>query len=180
MGHNQPNLNDAQDEEGQQRPKHPMILDLLGKYSPYSREITLYTELIWKVARKMNVAYHALYELVLVHETAHAVTHLGKDADGKIWKDFDSAGVFDQEYFAQIYSHLLFRAAQSGDKLQGYGQVLTGEDLPWKMPLYEIGLFHEAMENLGETQPKPYNTWQKDELKSAAEINSLLHRARML
>ena len=179
MGNNQENQDDSQNEDDEREPLRPMILDVLGEYDSGSREVTLYTELIWKVARKRGIPYHVLYQLVLAHETAHAVTHLGKDADGKIWKDFKDASKKKKEFFAQIYPHLLFQAAENGDDLRGYSQVLTGEDLLWKKPLYDIHLFHEAMKTLGETQLDQYNTWQEDESKSVAEINRMLHRDRL-
>ncbi len=185
-----PKDSDSSDEDLRNREEHrddmeiPNILDLMGIYkyeddgNPKESSIVLFTEVIWRVARKLNVPYHILKEKVLIHETAHAVTHLGKDAQGRIWDNFSKAMVKDKEYYAQIYTHLLFRDAKSGDELGGYLSQMKGDSSRFPGSLYKVEEYRETMKTLLTVQPERYKTWQEDEDKTTAEINLKLEATR--
>ena len=62
--------------------------DFLGAYTPSARSghITLHWGLIGLVAPRLGVSVEALALKVLAHEYAHALSHLGIDANGEYWK----------------------------------------------------------------------------------------------
>lgn len=81
--------------------------DLLGVYLPLSEAVELYWLSIVLCARRHKWAVQDLTQVVLVHEFAHACTHLGKDSDGGSW-DADifckqTAGMI--EGLAQYWTH---------------------------------------------------------------------------
>jgi len=77
--------------EGEYR--EPGMLDIdevLGSYFPEDQRIVLYVDAIKDYAgQKIKVSSDIITEVVLRHEAAHAVIHLGKDADGNIFKLHD-------------------------------------------------------------------------------------------
>jgi hypothetical protein len=56
---------------------------LLGEYFPDDQLIKLYMTEIRNYAKRLNVNVEALRRVVEFHESAHAVVHLGRDAEGK-------------------------------------------------------------------------------------------------
>jgi hypothetical protein len=56
---------------------------LLGEYFPDDQLIKLYMTEIYDCAKRLMVSVNALRRVVEFHESAHAVVHLGRDADGK-------------------------------------------------------------------------------------------------
>jgi hypothetical protein len=56
---------------------------LLGEYFPDEQLIKLYMTEIHDCAGRLNVSVEALRRVVEFHESAHAVVHLGRDAEGK-------------------------------------------------------------------------------------------------
>jgi hypothetical protein len=56
---------------------------LLGEYFPDDQLIKLYMTEIHDCAKRLRVSVEALRRVVEFHESAHAVVHLGRDADGK-------------------------------------------------------------------------------------------------
>ena len=85
------------------------VFDVLGTYKPKKCKVTIYRALIRLCARQLNIDEKILEEVVLAHEFAHASTHLGVDKGGGIWVRFTDAPPSRKEYFAQIYSYILFR-----------------------------------------------------------------------
>jgi hypothetical protein len=56
---------------------------LLGEYFPDKQLIKLYITEIRDCAKSLDVSVEALRRVVEFHESAHAVVHLGRDAEGK-------------------------------------------------------------------------------------------------
>ena len=103
------------DESEPNFPIENSIIDILGEYcpnimensySPAKKEIVIYEKMCQLAAAALKVDVELLKEVVIAHEIAHAVTHLGKDSDGEIWTQFCCAKTEDKELFAQIYSLL--------------------------------------------------------------------------
>jgi len=127
--------------------------DVLGDYNSSQRKITLFDDLIALASISLDVTPTALSTVVLMHELAHAMTHLGKDADGAIWEHFSIASEHDKELFAQIYSHLYF--------------VETGD------------IDHaDIMRRLCDSQPEQYSSWKSLANETRGEINRRLLSAR--
>ena len=107
--------------------------------------------------RKEKPRVEALMQVVLAHEVAHAVTHLGKDEKGEIWDQFSRADAQDKEQFAQAYSLIFFKA----DGKEQYERI-----------------FRE----LANHQSKKYNSWEQYDAKSIeqaiVDVNADLRKAR--
>jgi len=82
---------------------------VLGEYNFYERKITLYPPMIELAAQDLGVAYDDLYTVVEMHETAHAVSHLGMDTEGRIWETPWQGTSELHELLAQLYTILLIR-----------------------------------------------------------------------
>jgi len=94
--------------------------DTLGVYQfrGAKGEIKLFWCVIGFVAKSLGVKVEDLTAVVLVHEMAHAYTHLGYDADGIQWKGFDRVTAGLGEALAQYYTH--FAAVQHRRQSPGF------------------------------------------------------------
>ena len=88
--------------------------DIFGTYRVEAGEarIDIYWAVIGYVAPSLGVDPVDLALVVLVHELAHAFTHLGRDADGSDWAGFWDADRGLLEGLAQYYTHLVLENAQ--------------------------------------------------------------------
>jgi hypothetical protein len=96
--------------------------DTLGLYD-YSRAPSCTIKLYWAVigafAQKLDCSLEALTAVTVIHELAHAYTHLGADAQGERWDTdhFSNTPSVVKEGLAQYYTHLLARELyHAGDK----------------------------------------------------------------
>ena len=83
--------------------------DVLGAYFFTVPEIRLYWIVIGIYSRILDLEIEALTVVVLVHELAHAYTHLGYDIDNRNWKteDFARSDVYLVEGLAQFYTQVI-------------------------------------------------------------------------
>ena len=103
------------------------IEGVLGEYSPLDEAVTLYPPMADLVAGDLGLqlpggsgygptpgTYSAnLQVLILIHEMAHAVSHLGLNLDGQSWQGFRDAPRAWHETIAQYYTSWVLR--QSGE-----------------------------------------------------------------
>lgn len=90
---------------------------VLGEYNFYERKVTLYPPMIALAAGDLALAlkrspgevYDDLYTVTEMHETAHAVTHLGIDSDGRLWEHPNEGTSELHELLAQFYTLQLIR-----------------------------------------------------------------------
>ncbi len=61
---------------------------LLGDYEPAASKVLLYTEAIAVCADKLALRARYVGSVTLIHETMHALMHLGTDLDGRRWTEF--------------------------------------------------------------------------------------------
>lgn len=178
----------SDEEEAYELSNYPALINILDLMGVYKHDygdnaekscIILYDEVIWTVARENDLPFSVLKHKVLIHETAHAVTHLGRDSQGEIWKNFASASTDDKEFFAQIYTYLLFKAATMGDDLKGYLPLMNSNhpDI-WPRDFYNPSFYIESMEKLSQTQPEQYKTWIPEKNQAPEVINSRLRAVR--
>lgn len=83
--------------------------DILGTYS-FEKDkgrIRLYWAVIGLVSSSLGVSPVNLAMVVLVHELAHAYTHLGADADGHTWPQMFKQDRRILEGLAQYYTHVV-------------------------------------------------------------------------
>jgi len=129
------------------------IIDILGEYRSGKKEIVIYERMCQLVAAALNFDFAVLTKVVIAHEAAHAVTHLGRDDKGGIWTHFDIAESEDTELFAQLYSLLHFKMLGDTDA---------------------VAVFRK----LSEHQEPRYNSWRDYDDASLSDINQALDVAR--
>ncbi len=80
--------------------------DWLGAYFFWQGRIELYAPAIALCSTRFGVPIEDMAIVVLVHELAHAFTHIGRDIDRRVWKteDFANADTFLVEGLAQFYA----------------------------------------------------------------------------
>jgi hypothetical protein len=61
---------------------------LLGNYEPEQGRVVIFDAAIKAVASKLGIPYRSLATITLLHETIHALTHVGRDLDGRMWPEF--------------------------------------------------------------------------------------------
>ncbi len=61
---------------------------LLGDYQPNIGRVVLYSSVISLCADKLSLRPRHIGSVTLIHETIHALTHLGRDLDGRMWTEF--------------------------------------------------------------------------------------------
>lgn len=86
---------------------------LLGDYHSDAGQVVLYNEAIDLCADKLALRPRHVGSVTLIHETIHALTHLGRDLDGRMWRDFHLPQADDplfepssfHEALAQYFTH---------------------------------------------------------------------------
>jgi hypothetical protein len=117
--------------------------DTLGIYSFRDAPrctIKLYWAVIGAVARELDCSIEALAMVTLIHELAHAYSHLGADAERTRWDtdDFRRADPSVQEGLAQYYTHLVGRhlcRAGVRDVFTAYRRFLRWQHGPYRAHL---------------------------------------------
>jgi len=90
---------------------------LLGNYEPEKGRVVLYNGPIGDCAREMHLQPRHVGSVTLIHETLHALMHLGRDLDGRMWPEFAlpdaSSPLFEPSWFHETltqyftYQHIL-------------------------------------------------------------------------
>jgi hypothetical protein len=139
--------------------------DYLGLYEPseQSGTIAIYWGMIALCASRLGVSMEALALKVLVHEYAHALSHLGMDANGNHWElgSFSCADRFVQEGLANYFSWC----------------VLKSSDDWWMQEALR------AFEAIWPLQPPPYGEfeiWRRSIEVSQETVMSALRKARQI
>lgn len=129
-------------------------IDFLGLYEHGSGEITvtLFICRIMKFCARYGFHQEDVIKIVLIHELAHFVTHLGMLDSGAYWEKFCEATSEKKEEFAQEATHLLLRVA-------GYGHLV------------------HVFDSLSTHCPKKYQEWReawKQHLKNKKSLDAVL------
>ncbi|MHC5776316.1 hypothetical protein [Nostoc sp.] len=137
-----------------------LIDEVLGKYDPDKQEIILYTENIKSTANHLNISENILTQLVEIHEAAHAIIHLGIDADGINFNTNSYKGIDRGKFPSPLHETLA--------QLLCYHCVKDG---------YLRGFIH-YFENLNRCQPKEYRLWEQFKDVPLERIRSILIEIR--
>jgi hypothetical protein len=139
--------------------------DYLGVYEPAERSgtIGIYWGLIALCAPRLEVSVEALALKVLAHEYAHAISHLGMDANGNQWEadSFLRADRFVQEGLANYFSWCALKSSSD-----------------WWM---QEAL--RALEAIWPLQPPPYaefDVWRKTIKAPQESVRNALRQARQI
>ena len=139
--------------------------DVLGAYFFWAGRIELHWIVIWLVAADLDVSIEELTRVVLLHELAHAYTHLGPDADEHDWPTEAFAECDDRivEGLAQFYTEWVCRGPHSKADSEPSGDL-------------------RAFLRLREQQSEPYwhyaERWQPEHPKQAEVIRQAMVLAR--
>jgi tetratricopeptide (TPR) repeat protein len=112
----------------------------LGEYFPNEQLIKLYMTEIRDCAKRLNVSIEALRRVVEFHESAHAIVHLGRDAEGKN---------FNTGAFKMVDS-----GADPSPLHETLAQLLTYHCVKDHLELLE------CFERLDKHQPNAYQNWR--------------------
>lgn len=126
--------------------------EALGSYYGAKQTIVLFPKVIGPIAGSLGVSEDQLLTVVLAHETAHAVTHLGMDADRSKWNEFATADSWVKEAMAQYWARAV---------------------LPDLVPGSE-----NAFDLLEQHQSKVYKLWRQFDGLSREQVRTCLVTAR--
>lgn len=129
---------------GEERTSDEEVIPLdgrLGAYLPDERLIEIYTANIREAARLLGLGREVVRRVVEAHEAAHAIIHLGQDADGC---------AFETE---------AFKSADGGATPSPLQETLA-QLLCWHFLKGDAEL-RACFETLSEHQPAAYGHWQK-------------------
>ncbi len=179
--HLHPKRTDAQQTSGEKEvprtfPETLSVADIFGEYDPDKRQITIYTKMIQFAVETMgdkDIDFDSLKNVILFHEVTHAVTHIGKDEENRIWGNFKSAPSDDKELFAQIYPYYLFKNVDTLFTARKPEEEKTKKALG-----YVFSKFFYVFSQLCKHQDVRYNLWLRLKGLSLDEINQALRNAR--
>lgn len=117
---------------------------LLGNYEANSGRVVLYREAIAHCAKQLGLCARLVESVTLIHETLHALSHLGRDLDGRMWTEFALPDA----------AHLLFEPSWFHETLTQY---FTYQQL---LRLDDAHLLH-AFESLSDKQAPAYRNWRQ-------------------
>ena len=121
-----------------------MTTGLLGDYQPALGKVTLYSEAISVCAGKLSLLARHVGSVTLIHETLHALMHLGRDLDGRLWTEFALPDAH----------HPLFEPSALHETL---AQYFTYQHL---LRLKDAALLN-AFQVMAQIQAPAYRTWQR-------------------
>lgn len=127
-------------------------IDFLGLYEPKKIRVTLCVCRIRNFASRHGFHLDDVIKIVLIHELAHFVTHLGMSKSQVYWNGFCKAESETQEEFAQEATYLLLKVAD-------YGHLV------------------HAFDSLSNHCPPKYNKWRqtwKQQLKKKNNSDAVL------
>lgn len=79
---------------------------LLGNYQPELGRVVLYSDTIKQCADKLALRARHVGSVTLIHETIHALAHLGRDLDGRMWPEFalpaPNSPLFEPSWFHEV------------------------------------------------------------------------------
>jgi hypothetical protein len=99
--------------------------DTLGWYTPdRENEITMFVRNIMKFTEYSQIIDQSVFEIVLIHEIAHSVTHLGL-YEGNHWEKFSTNNTPDggPEHYAQIATWLVLKSHRTPTLLAAFERM---------------------------------------------------------
>jgi hypothetical protein len=111
------------------------IDNLLGAYFYYQNKVELYWPALSFYASWKRIPLYDLAFIVLAHEKAHVITHLGLDLDGQQWStvDFNDCDIKIVEGLAQHYTQHVCNVIESSNTLKDtFETLLKDQSEPYK------------------------------------------------
>lgn len=111
------------------------IDNLLGSYFYYQNKVELYWPALSFYASWKRMPLYDLALIVLAHEKAHVITHLGLDLDGQQWNtsDFHDCDINIVEGLAQHYTQHVCNVIESSNTLKdSFKLLLSDQSEPYR------------------------------------------------
>jgi len=121
-----------------------IITGLLGDYQFRHGRVVLHREAISHCASLLALRERYVGSVTLIHQSLHALSHLGRDLDGAMWS----------EYALPVANSPLFEPSWFHEALTQY---FTYRHILW---LQDRELLH-AFEIMSEKMTPPYRTWRR-------------------
>lgn len=142
--------------------RHSIITtNLLAHYEAETATVTLFTRLLDWTAKMLDVSLRDLENVVFLHETIHAICHLGRDLDGRHWSEFALPSSLDPA----------FTPSELHETLAQYFTLHMIERLG------DVGMLR-AFEVLSDHQPKQYQAWRGMRSIPIEQVRTLLIEVR--
>lgn len=135
--------------------------NLLGLYDPATCRVTLYRRLLDWCSTALDISLRQLENVVFIHETVHAICHLGRDLDGRSWPEFALPSSRDPAFRPSALH-------------AGLGQYFTFR----LIERLEDEALMDAFERLTEHQPPEYQAWRSMRDVPVEQMRARLMRAR--
>lgn len=132
-----------------------VITGLLGDYHSTSGKVVLYNKAIELCADKLGLRPRHVGSVTLIHETVHALTHVGRDLDGHMWRDFHLPAAEDP----------LFEPSPFHEAI---AQYFTHRHL---LDLHDPALLH-AFETISARSTSVYRAWERLRHVAAEDVRS--------
>jgi len=117
---------------------------LLGDYEPQPARVVLYSKAISQCADKLALRMRHVGSVTLIHETIHALAHVGRDLYGRLWPEFAlppaNTPLFEPSWFHETLTQYFT-----------YQQILR---------LHDPELLH-TFEAMSAKQSPAYRAWQR-------------------
>ena len=127
--------------------------DVLGAYFFRVPEIRLYWIVIGVYSQILQIPIESLTVVVLIHELAHAYTHLGYDIDNRDWstEGFAQSDVYLVEGLAQFYTKVVCEQIKQRlpTALNAFEKLLEGQSDVYKE--HKNWLAEKDSKHVGET-----------------------------
>jgi len=114
------------------------ILDILGFYRASDKTIVLFAKAIKDCASRLDAREDDLRTIVIYHEVAHMVTHLGHGHGAEIWNSFSEASINQIEFYAQIYSYFALELIDRADLVHLLNELANRSPSPYQSYLRAI------------------------------------------
>lgn len=132
-----------------------IITGLLGNYQSSAGNVILYNEAIELTADKLALRPRHVGSVTLIHETIHALTHLGRDLDGRMWRDFHLLDAGEPLFEPSLFHEAL-------------AQYFTHRHL---VELRDAALLH-TFEAMSARSTSVYRTWERLRHVAAEDVRS--------
>jgi len=159
---------------------------VLGEYNFYERKVTLYPpmielgagELADALQRPSREVFDDLYTITEMHETAHAVAHLGLDSNDRSWQNPADGTPALHETIAQFYTFSLLERLGDRPLLDVFLKLNDRQPEHYTFWRYLRGIPLERVRTFLRYQREGH--WRDDILTYAAQVADVLRRSAEL
>jgi cellulose biosynthesis protein BcsQ len=133
----------------------------LGDYEPEAAHVVLYKTAIEATAAKLAIPHQSLATITLLHQTIHALTHLGRDLDKRQWRNFDLPSAASPGFEPSVV------------------HATIAQYFSYRFLLYlEDRTLLDGFERLAEYQPPAYQQWRRMKALPLEEMRGWLMSIR--